>query len=162
MRRLGLLLVVAATGACAVADDGATVVPGGSAPVGGTTKPAIRGTRLLPPEGFADRVRVSVAGPVSPGDTATATAWTAAGSTCEIVVNYASGTSEARGLDPATTDEGGTVTWSWLVGINTTPGSWPVDIECVGAEGHRATGRDVLTVRETEPSAPTDSGEGGP
>lgn len=161
MRRLGLVLVVAATVACAVADDGATVVPGGSAPVGGTIRPAIRGTRLLPLEGVADRVRVSVAGPVSPGDTATATAWTAAGSTCEIVVNYASGTSVAQGLAPVTADEEGIVSWSWLVGINTTPGSWAVDVECADPDGRRAAARAFLTVRDADAPLPTGSGEAG-
>lgn len=162
MRRLVLLLVVPAAVACAVAGGGASVMPGESAPLGGTSRPAIRGTRLLPPDGIPDRSHVSVAGPVSPGDTATATVRTAAGSTCTITVRYSSGPSEARGLDPATADEDGTVSWSWLVGINTTSGNWPVDVECVGTDGRRATGRDLLTVREGGPAAPTGSGEGGP
>lgn len=111
------------------------------------SRPPIRGTRLLPPAGIADRVQLSVTGPVSPGDTATATARTTPGSTCAITVRYSSGPSEARGLDPATAAEDGVVSWSWIVGINTTPGSWAVDVECVDPEGRRAEGRARLLVR---------------
>lgn len=127
-----------------------------------TARAPIRGTRLLPSgaDGVAGRVQLTVTRPVSPGETATATAQTEAGATCAITVHYASGRSEAQGLVPATANEGGTVSWSWIVGINTTPGSWPVDVECVDPEGRRAAGRALLTVQGPDVAAPTASGEG--
>jgi hypothetical protein len=55
---------------------------------------------------------------------------TAAGAECTIDVEYASGPSTAAGLDPKNANSLGNVTWSWRVGSNTTPGTWPILIEC--------------------------------
>ena len=129
-----------------------------------TTRPPIRGTRLLPTtsDGVGGRVRVEVTGPVAPGETATATALTAPGASCAVVVTYASGPSEAQGLDPKSAGDDDAIRWSWLVGINTTPGSWPVDIACVEPDGRRTTGRTLLTVLGADLPLPTGSGEAGP
>ena len=105
---------------------------------------------------------MEVTGPVAPGETATATALTAPGASCAVVVTYASGPSEAQGLDPKSAGDDGAIRWSWLVGINTTPGSWPVDIACVEPDGRRTTGRTLLTVLGADLPLPTGSGEAGP
>lgn len=104
---------------------------------------------------------VTVTSPVVPGDTATASVQVSAGARCEIEVTYRSGPSEAQGLDPVIAGEDGPVTWTWIVGINTTPGAWVVEIECADADGRRATGSALLTVREPDPAAPTGSAEAG-
>jgi hypothetical protein len=49
---------------------------------------------------------------------------------CSIVVNYKSGPSTAAGLGAKTSDGAGNVSWTWKVGGNTTPGSWPITVTC--------------------------------
>jgi len=161
MHRRAALVVLAALLACAPpapvpARDALAAEP--------TPRPPIRGTRLLPTtsDGVGGRVRVEVTGPVAPGETATATALTAPGASCAVVVTYASGPSEAQGLDPKTAGDDGSASWSWIVGINTTPGSWPVDIACVEPDGRRTTGRTLLMVLGADLPLPTGSGEAGP
>ncbi len=120
------------------------------------------GTRLVLPEDRAtEPVELGVTSPVSPGDTATATVKARAGSRCTIRVTYRSGPSEAKGLEPLTVDESGLASWSWMVGINTTPGEWPVEVECVAPVGSHARGRGLLTVQESGPATPIDSVEAG-
>jgi hypothetical protein len=68
--------------------------------------------------------------PTGQGNVATATARTAPGADCSILVDYKSGPSTARGLDPKPASTAGAVTWSWLVGSRTTPGTWPVTVTC--------------------------------
>jgi hypothetical protein len=63
---------------------------------------------------------------------------TAPGATCSITVTYKSGPSSAQGLTQKTADSNGAVTWSWIVGGNTTAGSWPIDVRC-GSSSARAT-----------------------
>jgi micrococcal nuclease len=53
-------------------------------------------------------------------------------------VHYKSGPSKAQGLTPQTADGAGNATWSWIVGTNTTPGSWPIDVLC-GTASARTT-----------------------
>ena len=55
---------------------------------------------------------------------------TAPNMSCSIVVNYKSGPSKAAGLGPATSDGAGNVSWTWIVGGNTTVGSWPITVTC--------------------------------
>jgi hypothetical protein len=66
------------------------------------------------------------------GNVATIAVHTTPGATCTITVEYKSGPSHAHGLDPKQADSNGNVIWSWIVGTNTTPGSWPVIITCGG------------------------------
>lgn len=51
------------------------------------------------------------------------------GTTAKLTVYYKSGVSQAKYLGDATADENGRVEWSWLVGGNTTPGTWTFIIE---------------------------------
>lgn len=128
-----------------------------------SARPSIRGTRLVAPraDGSAQPLAVTVTSPVAPGDVAIATVAAAAGSRCTIEVTYRSGPSEAQGLDGVTAGDEGAVSWTWIVGINTTPGDWVVKVECADADGLRATGSALLTVRDADPAAPTGSAEGG-
>lgn len=111
-------------------------------------RPSIRGNRLI--AASSDRVaqplEVTVTGPVAPGDTATASATAAAGSRCSIEVTYRSGVSEAQGLDPLTAGEDGAVSWTWIVGINTTPGDWVVAMKCEAPDGGMFKGHARLSV----------------
>ena len=68
--------------------------------------------------------------PINAGANATATVKTAAGAKCSIVVEYKSGPSKATGLGDKTASSTGVVSWTWKVGAGTTPGSWPVTVEC--------------------------------
>ncbi len=74
--------------------------------------------------------RIAVITPVNPGNAASITIRTAPSAACTITVNYKSGPSHAQGLDPKTADKDGIVSWAWIVGTNTTPGEWPIRVNC--------------------------------
>ncbi len=89
---------------------------------------------------------VSFTETVSRGDRASLSARTVPGASCQITVSYKSGPSSARGLSPGTADETGKVSWSWTVGSNTTPGSWPIVV--VAASGGKTVSETrYFTVR---------------
>jgi micrococcal nuclease len=77
---------------------------------------------------------VSIASPVHQGNPATLSIKTAPGAACRITVTYKSGPSRAKGLTPKTSDSQGMVSWTWLVGSRTTPGTWPVSVRCSAGE----------------------------
>ena len=54
---------------------------------------------------------------------------------CSIRVVYKSGPSKAQGLVAKTSDGAGNVSWTWIVGSNTTPGQWPIYVTCGSANG---------------------------
>lgn len=89
---------------------------------------------------------LTVTSPARRAALAKATAATTPGSACAIEVAYLSGPSEAKGLDPATADGGGSVSWSWVVGPNTTVGMWPVDVRCTSPRGEVADARQLIAV----------------
>lgn len=114
-------------------------------------RPSIKGNRLIAAsDHVVGELEVSVTSPVAPGDTATATASATAGARCTIEVTYRSGPSEAQGLDPMTAGEDGAASWTWIVGINTTPGDWVVAVECVAPDGTAARGHARLSVAPVE------------
>lgn len=63
---------------------------------------------------------------------ASVTIQTKPGTTGTIEVDYKSGPSHAKGLQLQTANSSGQITWSWKVGSNTAPGSWPVKISAGG------------------------------
>ncbi|WP_238996538.1 pilus assembly protein [Paenibacillus pinistramenti] len=69
-----------------------------------------------PNPAFAGR-RASIQAKISPGGTA------------NLTIYYKSGKSTAKYLGTAAADENGVVEWTWLVGGNTTPGTWTFVIE---------------------------------
>ena len=75
------------------------------------------------------------AGPASghPGQVATLGAHYTPGVLCTIVVHYKSGPSKAQGLGAKRTDGSGNVSWSWIIGTNTTHGQWPITVTCGSA-----------------------------
>lgn len=91
--------------------------------------------------GFPPLTIVSVRSPVSRGGEGAVTIRTAPNTPCVITVTYSSGPSKAVGLRPKTSTSRGAVTWTWRVGTRTTPGVWPIRVEC---------GRDQITRVETE------------
>lgn len=74
-------------------------------------------------------------GRVTHGDKASVTVVVTPKARCTIGVYYSTTRSEARGLGPKTAK---TITWTWTVGSNTKPGSWPVKIDC-GKSGKAQT-----------------------
>lgn len=154
-----LAFVVLMLVGCAPAAD---VAPMATAVAGGGSTPALRGTRLLLAGAERDegRIDLTVTSPVRRGAKATAMARTAAGSSCAIAVRYASGPSEAAGLDPQTAGEDGMLSWSWTVGTRTTPGTWEVEVTCIDPQGRSSSGRAVVTVLDPDPPHP--SAEAGP
>jgi len=89
-----------------------------------TSKPALLPVRITFP-----------AGPASghPGQVATLGAHYTPGVLCTIVVHYKSGPSKAQGLGAKQTDGSGNVSWSWIIGTNTTRGQWPITVTCGSA-----------------------------
>jgi len=73
---------------------------------------------------------ISVTNPVSQGANATLIARTTPGASCSITVYYKSGASKASGLEPHTADSNGSVSWTWKVSNNTTPGNWRIVVNC--------------------------------
>jgi len=90
---------------------------------------------------------VSMTSPVTPGTDATVEAQTAPNATCTIAVEYASGASQASGLDQKTADSKGTVSWTWRVGPNTTPGKYPVTVSC-SMDGKQASAKKSIDVKK--------------
>jgi hypothetical protein len=88
---------------------------------------------------------VSVRSPVAPRGRADATVATVPGAVCEITVTYRSGPSSTRDLSPKTAEGDGTVSWTWTVESNTTPGEWPIDVTCT-AVGQTATAQTTFWV----------------
>ena len=75
---------------------------------------------------------VKVTSPVSPGSYATLVAHVVPARRCTITVLYMSGSSHASGLYPKR-PRNGRVSWTWMVGTNTTPGRWPIYVSCGSA-----------------------------
>ncbi len=73
---------------------------------------------------------LAVRSPVAAGGEALVTIQTKPNTYCVITVIYKSGPSKARGLEPQVADTQGKITWAWKVGTRTTPGVWPIVVEC--------------------------------
>ncbi len=85
--------------------------------------------------------------PTRPGADVTATVATKAGAACTIVVRYKSGPSKAKGLTKKTASGAGRVSWTWRVGTNTTPGSWPVTVTCRKGSATGSATRNLVVRR---------------
>jgi hypothetical protein len=78
----------------------------------------------------ATRARlVSVTSPVARNAHATLVAHVVPARRCRIAVLYKSGPSHAHGLNPKRPVHG-RVSWTWMVGGNTTLGRWPIQVNC--------------------------------
>jgi hypothetical protein len=86
----------------------------------------------IPAAASAKATLVSVTSPASPGSYATLAAKVSKPATCKIIVMYKSGSSHASGLYPKHTAHG-LVSWTWMVGTNTTGGRWPIYVFCGSA-----------------------------
>ncbi|MNW48802.1 TadE-like protein [compost metagenome] len=82
-------------------------------------------------------VVVSKPDPAYAGHRATIVAQVAPGTSAKLTIYYKSGVSQAKYLGEATADDQGRIAWTWLVGGNTTPGTWSFVIET--GEGLRTT-----------------------
>jgi hypothetical protein len=88
---------------------------------------------LAVPAAASAKVKVlSITSPASPGSDATLTVRVTKPTTCKIIVMYKSGSSHAGGLYPKRSVRG-RVSWTWMVGTNTTGGRWPIFVFCGGA-----------------------------
>jgi micrococcal nuclease len=67
------------------------------------------------------------------GQATTLIAKTSPSTGCSIRVEYKSGPSHAQGLVARTSDGAGNISWTWIVGSNTTPGQWPIYVACGSA-----------------------------
>jgi hypothetical protein len=73
----------------------------------------------------------SLTAPVTPGENAAVTIKTNPGSWCTITVIYNKVPSKDSGLMGKTSDEYGSVTWSWTLDTSVPIGTWPVTITCL-------------------------------
>jgi hypothetical protein len=83
---------------------------------------------------------VRVTSPTSPGSYATLVARVTPARRCAITVYYKSGPSVAQGLYPKR-PRNGRVSWTWMVGTNTTAGRWPIQVSCGSAGSFRTSFR---------------------
>jgi endonuclease YncB( thermonuclease family) len=82
---------------------------------------------------------VSVRSPVAPGDTATLTAQAWPGASCDIsYVTPAGNRSTAQGLTPKTAGSDGSISWEWVIGSRTRPGTGQVTVTCDGVSASTA------------------------
>lgn len=88
---------------------------------------------VLPSAALAKVHLLSLTAPAHPGGHATLVAAVSPTARCSITVLYKSGSSHAHGLTPRRS-VAGKVSWTWMIGTNTTPGSWLVYVDC-GAAG---------------------------
>jgi hypothetical protein len=88
------------------------------------------------PNATATARLVKVTSPVSPGADATLVARVHPARRCTIAVYYKSGRSVAQGLYPKR-PRNGRVSWTWMVGTNTTAGRWPIQVRCGSAGSFR-------------------------
>jgi hypothetical protein len=79
---------------------------------------------------------VNVTSPVRRNADATLVAHVVPTRRCTITVLYKSGPSHAQGLGPKRPVRG-RVSWTWMVGGNTTLGSWPIQVNCGSAGSFR-------------------------
>ena len=75
---------------------------------------------------------VSVTSPVAHNAQATLVAHVVPAQRCTIAVLYKIGRSHAKGLNPKLPFHG-RVSWTWIVGGNTTLGKWPIQVNCGSA-----------------------------
>lgn len=55
---------------------------------------------------------------------------TASRARCDIIIEYASGPSDASGLEPKAANARGIASWTWRVGPSTSTGAWPITVTC--------------------------------
>lgn len=73
---------------------------------------------------------VAVRSPVPHGGQGLVGIHTSSTTYCTITVVYKSGPSHATGLEPRISDSKGNIAWVWKIGTRTTPGIWPIIVEC--------------------------------
>ena len=75
---------------------------------------------------------LALTSPAEPGHDASITIRTMPGSSCSIHVRYKSGYGTAKGITGENmvkvADSSGDVSWTWMVGPNTTPGIWQIEL----------------------------------
>ena len=121
-----------------------TVVP--LSPVASLSpSPAATATGTMPTSTTLTAMITDLTSPVKAGATAMAKVQTVPGAVCAIDVQYLTTTHTTAGLGDITADDTGAVSWTWQVGGQTTPGSWPVVVTCASG-GQTALGRMYLEV----------------
>jgi hypothetical protein len=86
----------------------------------------------------------SLTSPIDAGKMARVAVKTSPGASCDIDVTYESRVSEAAGLEDKKAPADGTITWTWLVGANTNPGTRSVDIYCELGDAAGSASRDLV------------------
>ena len=76
-----------------------------------------------------DLTLVSLTTPIKAGKSATIEVIAEPNTKYSITVRYSSGPSSAKGLEPATSDENGKVSWTWRVSSNVKPGEYTIEIK---------------------------------
>ncbi len=143
-RALFLAAVVTLCVSCSSTSDSSSLLlttstSGSSLPY--ATAPAPRpvtqpGSSLVQPPSSDGGVGVTInalTSPVKRGQTASLSASIVAGASCSIAYTTPTGThSTAQGLVSKATDSAGNVSWSWVIGTSTNPGTGTVTVTCGG------------------------------
>jgi hypothetical protein len=105
-------------------------------PVAGIAAAVASTAAFAAPNATATARLVSVTSPVARNAHATLVAHVVPSRRCTITVLYKSGPSHAQGLNPKR-PVNGRVSWTWMVGGNTTLGVWPIQVSCGSAGSFR-------------------------
>ena len=134
--RLGVLLALSiVVAACAGGTPAASKAPSSVRPSASvrvssaTARPSPTAKPTPDPNALAVKVTAHSKS-VRRGGTATLTAKTTVGAECGISVNYPTGPSTARGLEPRKAPKSGSITWTWRIASNTPKGTWPIVVSC--------------------------------
>jgi len=127
----GLLLATAVLVAVACGDTAPTTTQSQASPSESSTPTPAVTASVAPAQTVVALLNAPLS--VPRGSNATLQVKTAPNTSCSIEVDYKSGPSTAAGLVAKTSDGAGNVSWTWKVGANTTPGSWPITVTCGGA-----------------------------
>jgi len=120
----------------------ATHMPTATATATPVTPPALVTAVPLPVATYF----TSVPAAVKRGANATASVQTVSNAACSIAVMYKAGDNvAAAGLGDKTAPTRGLVSWTWTVGAQITPGTFPVSVTCV-SDGRSATARTMIQI----------------
>ncbi|TAL14615.1 hypothetical protein EPN95_02325 [Patescibacteria group bacterium] len=124
-----------------------------SAPVVATTTPTPVIKHVAPAANARESASVqSITNPIMPGDNASIIVKTNPGSWCTITVVYDKTPSKDSGLSGKTSDDFGSVSWTWTVESTVPIGKWPVTVTCLHNKLSAVVVGDLVVSRDIQTS----------
>lgn len=124
----------------------ATPVPVAASPV---AKPDLIPPKPSPNAPVGASVQ-TITSPVAPGKNTSLTIKTTPLADCKITVVYGATPSNDSGLAAKKADEFGVVSWTWTVGADVPPGTYPVDVTCAYKAKSAMVRADLLVAKKAD------------